>query len=129
LVTGMSIRKEEAIAFANEKNCWIKLEREKEDKYDSNAIKVIRCSKGSFKVKRRFIGYVPKETAKLIVEGNYLGIVLPRLSEKNFLEDQSSSHSEILSYQFHEPSVFHLDFNGFKIPIFTSNCPERLRAS
>ena len=50
-----------------------------ETKHDPNAIKVIGCNKGFFGIKRRFIGYVPKDVSRLIVEGRYLNQICPRM--------------------------------------------------
>jgi len=78
-VTGISFRRKDAAAFAKGKKLWLEFEREPGNKYDPNAIKLIGCSKRFLGVKRRFIGYIPKETSKLIVERNYIDKVLPRL--------------------------------------------------
>ncbi|RLB24349.1 MAG: hypothetical protein DRG73_04015 [Deltaproteobacteria bacterium] len=78
-VAGVSFRKNDAAAFAKSKHLWLELEREQENKHDKNAIRVIGCSKGLFGTKRRFIGYVPKDVAKKIVEGGFWGKVRPRL--------------------------------------------------
>ncbi|MFZ2168318.1 MAG: HIRAN domain-containing protein [Methylococcaceae bacterium] len=78
-VAGVNFRKEDASAFATAKNGWLELERELGNKHDPNAIKVIGCNKGFFGIKRRFIGYVPKEVSRLIVEGRYLNQIRPRL--------------------------------------------------
>lgn len=86
-VAGVSFRKEDAAAFAGAKNVWLELEREPGNKYDENAIKVIGCSKGFFGTKRRFIGYVPKEVSRVIVEGGYWGRIRPRLL-KTYLGNQ-----------------------------------------
>lgn len=78
-VAGITFRRKDAAAFAKGKRPWLEIEREPGNTYDPNAIKVIGCSKGFFGDKRRFIGYIPKEVSKLIVEGDYLDKVLPRL--------------------------------------------------
>jgi hypothetical protein len=78
-VAGVSYRKQDAIAFATAKTLWLELEPDPGNKHDSNAIKVIGCSKGWFFTKRRFVGYVPKEVAKGIVEGGFFAQVRPRL--------------------------------------------------
>ncbi len=86
-VAGVSFRKEDAAAFAGAKNVWLEFEREPGNKYDENAIKVIGCSKGFFGTKHRFIGYVPKEVSRVIVEGGYWGQIRPRLL-KTYLGNQ-----------------------------------------
>lgn len=78
-VTGVSFRKEDAAAFATAKEGWLELERDPGNKHDPNAIKVNGCNKGFFGTKRRFIGYVPREVSRAIVEGGYWGQVRPRL--------------------------------------------------
>jgi hypothetical protein len=78
-VAGVSFRKEDAAAFATAKEGWLEFERELGNKHDSNAIRVIGCSKGLFGTKRRFIGYVPREVSRTVVEGGYWGQVRPRL--------------------------------------------------
>ena len=78
-VAGISFRRKDAVAFAKGKKPWLELEREPGNKYDPNAIRLTGCNKRFFGVKRRFIGYVPKEVSKLIVKGNYLDKVLSRL--------------------------------------------------
>ena len=91
-VAGIQFQKNAAISFSqNTEGCWLELEREEDNKYDKNAIKVIGCRKAFLGNKRYFIGYVPKEASRLIVEGGYLEIVKPRLlktyvSENDFVE-------------------------------------------
>jgi hypothetical protein len=75
-VMGVQYHKEAAIEFIrNIDGSWLEFEKEENNEYDKNAIKVIGC-KGD---KRYFIGYVPKETSQLIFDGNYWGQVIPRL--------------------------------------------------
>lgn len=100
-VAGVSFRKEDAAAFAGKKDVWLELEREPGNKYDENAIKVIGCSKGFFGTKRRFIGYVPKEVSRVIVEGGYCGQIRPRLL-KTYVGNQG--YVEIL-FQILGPKV------------------------
>ena len=78
-IAGVSFRKKDAAAFAKSKQPWLELEREQENKYDENAIRVLGCNKGFLGTKRRFIGYVPKEIAKMIVDGGFWGKIHPRL--------------------------------------------------
>ncbi|SMP46246.1 hypothetical protein SAMN06295888_1041 [Desulfonatronum zhilinae] len=108
-VAGVSFRKSDAAAFAASKNGWLKLEREADNKHDKNAIKVIGCSKGFFGTKRRFIGYVPKDASKKVMERGFWGKVKPRLL-KTYVGD--SGFVEILfqilgpkgqKYQFDPP--------------------------
>jgi len=108
-VAGVSFRKGDAASFAASKNGWLELERGHGNKYDKNAIRIIGCSKGFFGTKRRFIGYVPKDIAKMIVEGGFWGRIQPRLL-KTYVGD--SGFVEILfqilgpkgqKYQFNPP--------------------------
>jgi hypothetical protein len=90
-VAGVSFWKEDAVAFATAKDGWLELEQDLENKHDPNAIKVIGCNKTFFEINRRFSGYVPKEVARLIVEGKYLDLIRPRLlktyvGERGFVE-------------------------------------------
>lgn len=79
-VAGIQYRKDDALSFSqNPEGCWLEFEREDNNKYDKNAIKVIGCRKGFLGAKRYFIGYVPKEVSRLIIEGGFWGIVKPRL--------------------------------------------------
>ena len=78
-IAGLSFRKADAISFVKAGKKWLELEREIKNKHDKNAIKVIGCSKGLFTIKRRFIGYVPKDVSKLVVENGFWGQIKPRL--------------------------------------------------
>ncbi len=76
---GVSFRKADAASFVKAGKKWLELERENGNKHDKNAIKVIGCSKGFFGTKRRFIGYLPKEVSKLVVNNGFWGQIQPRL--------------------------------------------------
>lgn len=76
---GISFRKDQATAFARRADGWLELEPEPGNKHDKNAIKVIGCAKGWFRIKRRFVGYVPKEVSRRIVSRGFLSSVRPRL--------------------------------------------------
>lgn len=79
-VSGVQFRKDDALVFASKtEDIWLELERDENNKYDKNAIKVIGCSKGLFGTKRYFVGYIPKEVSKLIIEGGFWGHIKPRL--------------------------------------------------
>jgi hypothetical protein len=88
-VAGVSFRKEDATAFATAKEGWLEFERDLGNKYDPNAIRVIGCSKGFSGTERRFVGYVPKEVSRAVVEGGYWGQVRPRLL-KTYVGDRGS---------------------------------------
>jgi hypothetical protein len=70
-VAGVSFRKADATAFALSKDGWLEFEKEPGNSHDRNAIRIIGCSKGFLGTKRRFIGYVPKQFSKMIVEGGF----------------------------------------------------------
>jgi hypothetical protein len=75
-VRGVKYRQENAIAFAmHSGGSWLELEKDEDNKHDKNTIKVIGCNGA----KRYFVGYVPRETSRLIFEGGFWGHVLPRL--------------------------------------------------
>lgn len=78
-VAGIHYRRDDAVQFANSRNKWIEFQREPENRSDKNAIKVIGCSKGFFGTLRRFIGYVPKEVSKKIIENGFYDFIIPRL--------------------------------------------------
>ena len=91
-VAGIQFRKDKALVFVkNPEGCWLEVERDENNKYDKNAIKVIGCRKGLFGTNRYFIGYVPKEISRRIVKGGFWGLVTPRLlktyvSDTGFIE-------------------------------------------
>jgi type I site-specific restriction-modification system R (restriction) subunit len=91
-VAGIQFRKDAAITFARKsEGCWLEFEREENNKYDNNAIRVIGCRKALFGTNRYFIGYVPKEISRLVVEGGFWGHIMPRLlktyvGESGFVE-------------------------------------------
>ncbi len=89
---------------------WLEIQRESDNKFDRNAIKIIGCSDGFFGTKRWLIGYVPRDVASMIVEGDFLQSVHPRLL-KTYVGD--GGFVEILfqllgpkgqRYQFDPPS-------------------------
>lgn len=79
-IAGIRFRKDDARAFAQSGAGWLEFERDAANKHDSNAIRIIGCTKGLiFGTSRRFLGYVPSKVAKAIVHGGYWGQVQPRL--------------------------------------------------
>ena len=78
-VAGANFRKEDTGAFASSKDGWLEFQQDPDNKYDRKAIKVIGCNKGFFGTKRRFIGYVPKEVAHRIIDGDFLSHIVPIL--------------------------------------------------
>lgn len=79
-VAGTSHRKKEVIEFANSQNSTIEFERDPQNRYDKNAIKIIGLSVIARNVKRWHLGYVPKELAAAIIEGGYYNEIKLRLS-------------------------------------------------
>ena len=75
LVSGIFFRKSDVRGFFAGLDHKLEFEREPSNKHDKNAIKVIGISSQ----KRFFIGYVPKEYAKQIVDSGLDDIVYPRL--------------------------------------------------
>lgn len=75
LVSGIFFRKSDVRGFFEGADHRLEFEREPSNKYDKNAIKVIGISSQ----KRFFIGYVPKEYARQVVDASLDGIVQPRL--------------------------------------------------
>ena len=76
---GLSFRKDDAISFVRSSDGWLELEHEPSNNHDKNAIKVIGCNKGLFWTKRRFVGYLPKEVSKNIIDNGFLALVRARL--------------------------------------------------
>ena len=74
-VTGLSFRREDAIAFIDDLNQSIRLELEPENSKDENAIKVI----GVGEADEYFIGYLPKDASLQIVKTNSFQHVYARL--------------------------------------------------
>ena len=62
--------KEAALRFAKNRVHTLQLEREPSNEYDPNAIRIIGHSKGLVSRDSDHIGYVGRETATCIVEGN-----------------------------------------------------------
>jgi hypothetical protein len=75
LVSGIFFRRSDVRGFFAGLDHRLEFEREPSNKHDKNAIKVIGISSR----KRFFIGYVPKDYARQIVDAGLDGIVHPRL--------------------------------------------------
>ena len=108
-VAGIQHKKEVALKFARHRNQSLELEREPDNKQDSNAIKVIGCSKKLLFADRDTIGYVPRELASCIVEGGFWGSVEPRLLRIYVGEDE---HIEV-EFQLLGPKEKKKAFNDF----------------
>jgi hypothetical protein len=78
-IAGVNNYAADAITFVNSKSKYLEFAREPNNKFDENAIAVIGYSKGLLFSKRRVIGYVPKEVAKIIVDLGLDSQVIPRL--------------------------------------------------
>src|SRR5262245_34047545 len=78
-VAGIQHHKQEAMAFASGKDHALELERDEDNEHDANAIAVIGIAKGWFFRRRRFIGYIPADTAARVAEKGLWGDILPRL--------------------------------------------------
>lgn len=87
LVAGIKFCKEDALRFAKSENQSLLFERDRENKHDKHAIRIIGMANGI----RHFIGYVPKETANQIVKSKLENFVIPELARifynsNNFVE-------------------------------------------
>jgi hypothetical protein len=87
-VAGIQQKKKAALKFAKNRNQSLEFEREPDNKQDSNAIKIIGCSKRLVFADRDTIGYVPRELASCIVEGGFWGSVEPRLRRIHVGKDE-----------------------------------------
>jgi len=78
-VKGTQYRLTDIKLFSKKDNVWLEFERESNNKYDRNAIKLIGCSKGFFSISKYFLGYVPKEISEELVNKGLLEHTIPRL--------------------------------------------------
>lgn len=78
-VQGIQFRKEAAHAFAQTDSGWLEFERDPDNQHDPNAIRIIGCTSGLLSTKRRFIGFVQKDIARLLVDLMLTAEVRPRL--------------------------------------------------
>lgn len=74
-VTGLGYRRADAVAFIDDHNQSLRLEREPDNSVDRNAIKVIGIGESG----EYFIGYLPKDAAAQITETNSFDSVYGRL--------------------------------------------------
>lgn len=74
-VVGIQYRRHDALRFAADSDQTLLFEREPHNPQDPNAIKVIGVCGSS----RDFIGYVPRDWASQLIEGELAEIVQPRL--------------------------------------------------
>lgn len=80
---GMFYRIKEATDFVKMDNLYIELEREYTNEHDSNAIKIIGCSKDDKYIKKH-IGYLPREVSAAIVKTNLFEDITPNLVKTYF---------------------------------------------
>jgi len=76
---GLQHYKSALLKFAGCGNPYLEFEQEPQNPHDPNAIKVMGKAKGLFGTKAYFLGYVPAELAKQIIEGGYYNRVSPRI--------------------------------------------------
>jgi len=108
-VAGIQHKRKMALQFARHRNQSLELEREPDNTEDSNAIKVIGCSKRLVFADRDAIGYLPRELASCIVEGGFWGSVEPRLLRVHVGKDE---HIEV-EFQLLGPRERKEAFNDF----------------
>lgn len=75
-VAGITFRKDDVSRFFKATNQSLDLERETNNQYDKNAIKVIGVTPSG----KCFLGYVPKEVSEQILETNSWDNIRPRLA-------------------------------------------------
>jgi hypothetical protein len=78
-VPGVRHRQREALAFARGRDHSLALEGQPAGRPKPSTIKVIGVSTGWFFTRRRFLGYVPHDSAVRIVEKGFWGKVRPRV--------------------------------------------------
>lgn len=87
-IVGVQHNKADALAFAGAKNQQIELEEEPGNELDPNAIKVFGIWPGWTSKDRRFIGYVPADSAAYLVGQGLSGKVSPRLKTISVSDDE-----------------------------------------
>lgn len=80
MVSGINYRIKEALAFIKSKNLWLEFERDPSNPSDSNAVKIIGCSKTFWGTERYFIGFLAKGLSKYISQSTFYDKVELRLS-------------------------------------------------
>jgi len=93
LVAGIQHYSDAALKFIHNSDQHLELEKEENNKFDPNAIKIIGVSKGWFFNSRNHIGYVPKEISKQINATELFEMVKPRVTrtyedDNDFIEIQ-----------------------------------------
>ncbi len=78
-VAGIAHHRADAEKFVRSGRKWLEFRRESGNPHDSNAIEMMGCVQGLFGVRRRPLGYVPRETAKAMVDAKVDGVIRPRL--------------------------------------------------
>ena len=111
-VSGTRYRLRDIIQFAKKDNIWLEFEREPDNKYDKNAIKLIGCSKGFLANRKYFLGYVPKEISANIVNRGLVQHTLPRLRRiwvPNEEDDATIIFQVLIKEEFHEKYTSNYD--------------------
>lgn len=117
-VAGIPYRKPAALRFAKGRNQWLEWEREPNNRHDRNAIKIYGCTRGLFGTRRRFIGYVPAETARRIVDSGLWGLVLPHF-QSLYVDDVGVAPGDEfieITFQVLGPGTRKNDYTGEKKP-------------
>jgi hypothetical protein len=78
-VAGIANYRTDAESFISAGEKWVELQRDPQNAFDRNAIKVIGCKKGFFGTKRLMLGYVPRDVARVMVESGVAEIIQARL--------------------------------------------------
>lgn len=78
-VAGLARRRVAASRFARGTQQVLEWEREADNPHDKNAIRIFGLYRRFFRTKRVFLGYVPRQTAKAIVEADLWRSIQPRL--------------------------------------------------
>lgn len=78
-VAGIANHRADAQSFISAGEKWVELQRDPNNAYDQNAIKVIGCKKGFFGTKRLMLGYVPRDIAKVMVDSGVVDQIRARL--------------------------------------------------
>jgi len=105
-IAGIHHYKEGALNFIKKDNQWLEFEREYNNVYDDNAIRILGCWKGIFGIKKVTLGYVPRDIARHIAQTKSFDKVKPRLL-KTYLG--SSGYVEVL-FQIIGPKEHALEY-------------------
>src|SRR3954462_2576213 len=87
-VAGIEHNQADALAFANGKKQQIELEADPANEQDPNAIKVFGISTGWTSKNRKFLGYLPADSAAFLVDQGLSGKVSARLKSISVSDDE-----------------------------------------